>query len=54
MGFVGGCMIWMVMVEVMLDSFKDVGKLEVVIVVIFVVIFMEVFSVLLDNNSEGV
>lgn len=53
MGFVGGCMIWMVMVEVMFDSIKDVGKVEVVMVVIFVVIFMEVLSVLLENLEGG-
>lgn len=53
MGFAGGCMIWMVMAEVMPDSFKDAGKSEVATAATLAVTFMEALSALLDNNSEG-
>lgn len=52
MGFAGGCMIWMVMAEVMPDSFKDAGKSEVATAATLAVTFMEALSALLDG-SEG-
>jgi len=52
MGFAGGCMIWMVMAEVMPDSFKDADKSEVATAATLAVTFMEALSALLDG-SEG-
>lgn len=45
-------MIWMVMAEVMPDSFKDAGKSEVATAATLAVTFMEALSALLDS-SEG-
>lgn len=51
MGFAGGCMIWMVVAEVMPDSFKDAEKSEVAAAAILAVTFMEAISALLDSNE---
>ncbi|KAG0586220.1 hypothetical protein KC19_2G073200 [Ceratodon purpureus] len=52
MGFAGGCMIWMVMAEVLPDSFKDADSKEVAAAATFAVTFMVGLSALLDN-TEG-
>lgn len=53
MGFAGGCMIWMVMAEVMPDSIKDAGKAEVATAATLAVTFMEALSALLENPEGG-
>jgi zinc transporter ZupT len=52
MGFAGGCMIWMVMAEVLPDSFKDADSKEVAAAATFAVTFMVGLSALLDD-TEG-
>ena len=51
MGFAGGCMIWMVMAEVLPDSFKDADSKEVAAAATFAVTFMVGLSALLDNKA---
>lgn len=51
MGFGAGCMIWMVMAEVMPDSFRDASHSQVASAATLAVAFMEALSALLESTD---
>ncbi|GMI89903.1 hypothetical protein like AT3G08650 [Hibiscus trionum] len=52
-GFAAGCMIWMVVAEVLPDAFKEASPSPVASAATLSVAFMEALSVLLQNFSHG-
>lgn len=53
MGFAAGCMIWMVMAEVMPESFRDASHSQVATAATIAVAFMEALSALLESTDEA-
>uniref|UniRef100_A0A0C9QSQ0 TSA: Wollemia nobilis Ref_Wollemi_Transcript_11386_2630 transcribed RNA sequence n=1 Tax=Wollemia nobilis TaxID=56998 RepID=A0A0C9QSQ0_9CONI len=53
MGFAAGCMIWMVIAEVVPDSFKEASGSQVATAATLAVAFMETLSVVLDTVEQG-
>lgn len=52
-GFAAGCMIWMVIAEVLPDAFKEASPSEVASAATVSVASMEAFSVIFENISHG-
>jgi zinc transporter ZupT len=52
-GFAAGCMIWMVIAEVMPDSFRDATHSQVASAATLSVAFMEALSAILDNFDHA-
>eukprot|EP01018_Ginkgo_biloba_P016003 Gb_07026 [translate_table: standard] len=53
MGFAAGCMIWMVLAEVVPDSFKEASPPQVASAATLAVAFMETLSGILDTFEQG-
>uniref|UniRef100_A0A0D6QWM9 Zinc transporter n=1 Tax=Araucaria cunninghamii TaxID=56994 RepID=A0A0D6QWM9_ARACU len=53
MGFAAGCMIWMVIAEVVPDSLKEASGSQVATAATLAVAFMETLSVVLDTVEQG-
>lgn len=53
MGFAAGCMIWMVLAEVVPDSFKEAHPQQVASAATLSVAFMESLSTAMENFDEG-
>ncbi|GLJ26176.1 hypothetical protein SUGI_0502090 [Cryptomeria japonica] len=52
-GFAAGCMIWMVMAEVVPDSFKEASPSQVASAATLAVAFMETLSAVLESVEQG-
>ncbi|XP_002987600.2 putative zinc transporter At3g08650 [Selaginella moellendorffii] len=52
MGFAAGCMIWMVLAEVLPDSFKDADASEVASAATVSIAFMEILSAVMESGAR--
>lgn len=53
MGFAAGCMVWMVIAEVVPDSFKEASPSQVATAATLAVAFMETLSAVLETFEQG-